>query len=127
MTRSLAEAREQREKMPSKRHRRSMRQVVATRQGIQFLEPGTRGAMIPGRHVPAGQARNHFCRLLDDAAHGRATVITRRGRPVAALMPLAYRGSSKQKSLLDLAGSGRGLWGRSSSETMAKLRKEWNR
>ena len=84
--------------------------------------------MGKARQMSAEQARNQLPQLLEDAAHGRATIITRRGRPVAALVPLAaYHGSRKQKSLLDLVGSGRDLWGRTSSVTMAKLRKEWNR
>ena len=84
--------------------------------------------MAKTREKGAEEARNQLARLLEDAASGHATIITRRGRPVAALVSLeAYRGSSKQKSLLDLEGSGRGLWGRNSSETLTKLRDEWNR
>ncbi len=83
--------------------------------------------MAKAREKGAEEARNQLPQLLEDAAGGRATVITRRGRPVAALVPLkAYR-ASKQRSLLDLEGSGRGLWGRNSSETLTKLRDEWNR
>jgi hypothetical protein len=33
----------------------------------------------------------------------------------------------RQKSLLALAGSGRGLWGRDSRKTLRKLRDEWDR
>lgn len=85
--------------------------------------------MAKAREKGAEEARNQLPQLLEDAAGGRATVITRRGRPVAALVPLeTYHGSfSKQRSLLDLEGSGRGLWGRHSSETLTKLRDEWNR
>lgn len=84
--------------------------------------------MAKAREKGAEEARNQLPQLLEDAAGGRATVITRRGRPVAALVPLkAYRGFSKQRSLLDLEGSGRGLWGRNSGETLTKLRDEWNR
>ena len=77
----------------------------------------------------AREARDQLRRLLDEAAGGRATIITRRGHPVAALVPLKdYHGTtSKQKSLLDLAGSGRGLWGSDSRATLSKLRGEWNR
>ena len=84
--------------------------------------------MAKTREKGAEEARDQLPQLLEDAASGRATVITRRGRPVAALVSLkAYRGSSKQKSLLDLEGSGRGLWGRNSHETLTKLRNEWSR
>jgi prevent-host-death family protein len=84
--------------------------------------------MAKTREKGAEEARNQLPQLLEDAASGRATVITHRGRPVAALVSLkTYRGSNKQKSLLDLEGSGRGLWGRNSSETLTKLRNEWSR
>lgn len=84
--------------------------------------------MAKVREKGAEEARSQFSQMLEDAAGGRATVITRRGRQVAALVPLnVYHGSSKQRSLLDLEGSGRGLWGRDSSGTLSKLRDEWSR
>jgi len=73
------------------------------------------------------EARDQPPQLLEDAA-SRAAVITRHGRTVAALVPLKARhGSRRQGSLLDHEGSGRGLWGRNGSETLTKLRDEWNR
>jgi prevent-host-death family protein len=36
----------------------------------------------------AEEARNQLPELLDAAEKGRSTIITRHGRPVAALMPL---------------------------------------
>jgi prevent-host-death family protein len=74
------------------------------------------------------EARNQLPQLLEDAAGGRAKIITRHGRPVAALVALqTYQGASKQKSLLDLEGSGRRLCGRNSTKTLSKLRDEWSR
>lgn len=79
-------------------------------------------------HKGAEEARNQLPNLLEDAASGRATIITRRGRPIAALVPLTdYSGARRQKSLLAIEGSGRGLWGRDSSETLKQLRDEWSR
>lgn len=77
----------------------------------------------------AEEARNQLAHLLEDAEGGRATVITRRGRPVAALVPFAaYRGvRGRQQPILALEGSGRGLWGKDSRRTLKKLRDEWNR
>ena len=50
------------------------------------------------------------------------------GRPVAALVPLDdYVATGRQQSVLPLAGSGRGLWGRDSTRTLRKLRDEWTR
>ncbi len=76
----------------------------------------------------AEEARNQLPDLLDAAERGEATIITRHGRAVAALIPIeAYASSAQQKSLLPLAGAGRGLWGMNSTRTLRKLRDEWNR
>jgi prevent-host-death family protein len=73
-------------------------------------------------------ARNDLPRLLQDAERGQSTVITRRGRAVAALVPLeAMAAHSKQQPLNELLGSGKGLWGRDSRAGLRKLRDEWNR
>ena len=85
--------------------------------------------MAKTREKGAEEAQDQLPQLLKDAASGRATVITDGGKPVAVLVPFeAYRrGSGKQKSLLPLKGSGRGLWGPNSTETLTKLRDEWSR
>ncbi|MBV8801153.1 MAG: type II toxin-antitoxin system Phd/YefM family antitoxin [Alphaproteobacteria bacterium] len=76
----------------------------------------------------AEEARKSLPELLDAAENGRTTVITRHGRPIAALVPIsAFPAASGQKSLLPLAGSGRGLWGSNSTKTVAALRDEWER
>lgn len=70
-------------------------------------------------------AINEFPTLLDAAEQGRSTVITRQGHAVAALVPIsAHSGAAPQYSLLPLAGSGRGLWGRDSRRTIHELRDE---
>ncbi len=76
----------------------------------------------------AEEARNQLPDLLEAAENGRSTVITRRGRPVAALVPIeAYGAAIRQQPLTPVAGSGRGLWGQNSSRTLRKLRDEWSR
>jgi prevent-host-death family protein len=76
----------------------------------------------------AEEARNQLPHLLEEAEKGRSTVITKHGRPVAALVPIeAYDGAVRQEPLTPLAGSGRGLWGKSSVKTIRKLRDEWSR
>ena len=76
----------------------------------------------------AEEARNQLPDLLDAAEKGQPTLITKRGRPVAALMPVeAYDAALRQEPLLPVAGSGRGLWGKSSGRTIRKLRDEWSR
>ena len=74
------------------------------------------------------EARSQLPRLLEQAAAGKATVITRHGKPIAELRPLdTYGGAGRQQSILPLAGTGRGLWGAVSTATVRRLRKEWSR
>src|ERR1700688_4938148 len=71
----------------------------------------------------AEEVRNELPDLLATAEKGRATIITRHGRPVAALVPIsAYGAAVRQPPLLPLKGSGRGLWGGNSTATIRKMR-----
>ena len=73
-------------------------------------------------------ARNQLPALLAEAERGRSTIITRHGRSIAAIVPVeGARRESQQKSLLGLAGSGKGLWGKDSARTLRRLRDEWQR
>jgi prevent-host-death family protein len=73
-------------------------------------------------------ARSQLPTLLAEAERGRSTVITRHGRPIAAIVPVGRTADRpRQLSLLGLAGSGKGLWGRDSAKTLRKLRGEWDR
>ena len=84
--------------------------------------------MSKAQRKGAEEARNQLPDLLDAAEHGRSTIITRHGRPVAALVPIVeHRPAQKQAALLPLAGSGRGMWGRNSTRTLRRLRDEWDR
>jgi len=75
----------------------------------------------------AEQARQQLPSILADAALGRTTLITRHGRAIAAVVPVGALKADKTASLLALAGSGRGLWGKNSSRAISVLRDEWNR
>ncbi|HEX5462947.1 MAG TPA: type II toxin-antitoxin system Phd/YefM family antitoxin [Steroidobacteraceae bacterium] len=76
----------------------------------------------------AEEARSQLPELLTAAQQGRQTIITRHGRPVAVLTPVSVSGETHaQRSLLPLAGSGRGLYGRNSQATLRRLKDEWNR
>jgi prevent-host-death family protein len=76
----------------------------------------------------AEEARNQLPDLLEAAEKGHSTLITRHGRPVAALVPLdAYAASGRQQPLVPLEGSGRGLWGKNGARTIGDLRDEWSR
>jgi prevent-host-death family protein len=84
--------------------------------------------MAKVEHKGVEEARNELPKLLEAAARGKTTIITRRGEPIAALVPLeAYERTRRQQSLVGLRGSGRGLWGRDSRATLRALRDEWNR
>jgi prevent-host-death family protein len=74
------------------------------------------------------ETRNQLADLLDAAEKGRSTIITRHGRSVAALVPIEVYGATvRQQSLMPVAGSGRGLWGKGSARTLRKRRDEWSR
>lgn len=76
----------------------------------------------------AEEARNQLPSLLEAAERGRATVITKHGKPVAALVPIEdFKAASKQMSLASLEGTGRGLWGKNSTKTIDEMRDEWER
>jgi prevent-host-death family protein len=77
-------------------------------------------------HRGSEDARNELPSLIEAAEGGHATIITRRGRPVAALVPVeAYRHNHRQQSLLPLEGSGQKHWGQNSTRAIGKLRDEW--
>jgi len=73
------------------------------------------------------EARRAFPALLDAAAQGGTTIITRRGVAVAAIVPASAATQVRPISLMSLAGSGKGLWGPDSAKTIARMRDEWTR
>jgi prevent-host-death family protein len=83
-------------------------------------------AKTPMQTCGAEQARATLPELLDQAHQGRVTVITRHGRPYAALVP-ADRAQSRARRLplLSLRGSGVGLWGDDSRGLISRMRDEW--
>jgi prevent-host-death family protein len=74
----------------------------------------------------AEEARTLLPELLERAHHGKASVITKRGKPYAKIVAVDAVTTGKPRlALLALAGTGRGLWGRDSRATVKKLRGEW--
>ncbi len=76
------------------------------------------------------QARIQLPTIIANAHSGVASVITRHGKPYAAVVPLKALEKARvtlraSSSLLALRGTGQGLWGASASQTIAKLRSEW--
>jgi prevent-host-death family protein len=81
---------------------------------------------MPNKTCGAEQARAHLPELLDDAHQGSSTIITKHGRPYAALVPVAQATPARRvSSILKLKGTVAGLWGRDSAKTVARLRDEW--
>jgi prevent-host-death family protein len=78
--------------------------------------------------IGAEEARNQLPKLLEAAERGKSIIISKYGRPVAALVPIKeYDSQSRQRSLLPLGGTGKKLWGKDSVWTLRRLRDEWNR
>lgn len=73
------------------------------------------------------EARAKLPELLERAHRGQSTVITKHGRPYAAVVPAAKTLALKPRlKLLALAGSGKGLWGRDSAKAIDRMRDEWS-
>src|SRR6266540_1416792 len=89
---------------PSAR-RRPARDVACSRT-VQTVHLETESIM-PSKTCGAEKARSNLPELLEEAHQGSSTVITKRGRPYAALVPLAqHTPSRKGLSLLKMKGSG---------------------
>lgn len=74
----------------------------------------------------AEEARAHLPELLERAHGGTPTLVTRHGKPYAAVVPVPEsRSAKKGLSFLSLKGSGAGLWGKESTRMVAALRDEW--
>jgi prevent-host-death family protein len=84
--------------------------------------------MAQPKRKRAEEARAQFSEVLNDAEKGRSTIITRHGHPVAVVVPMTeHTRTARQQPLLDLRGTGRGLWGKDSVQTIRALRDEWER
>lgn len=77
------------------------------------------------------QARNQLPHIVSEAHAGAYSVITKHGKPYAAVVPLQdlEKLKARQKApsgLLALRGTGKGLWGANAGRTVAALRSEWD-
>lgn len=76
------------------------------------------------------EARQQLPSLLERARGGVATVVTRHGRPCAAIVPVSVLDQAaaalpRGPSLRSLRGSGAGLWGEDAGRSIADARDEW--
>jgi antitoxin (DNA-binding transcriptional repressor) of toxin-antitoxin stability system len=83
--------------------------------------------MAKPQHKGSEEARSQLPALLADAERGRSTVISRRGKAVAAIVPIGQALVTRQRSLLPLAGSGHGLWAPGGPASITAQRDEWSR
>ncbi len=77
------------------------------------------------------QARSQLPHIVAEAHAGAYSVITKHGKPYAAVIPLQdlekLRAAEKpQQGLLSLKGTGKGLWGAHGGKAIADLRDEWD-
>jgi prevent-host-death family protein len=78
------------------------------------------------------QARARLPHIVADVASGSYTVITRHGKPCAAVVSMADLDRLQAvrpggPSVVALRGSGRGLWGPDVGRGLAAVRSEWDR
>ena len=76
------------------------------------------------------QARIQLPSIVADAHAGARCIITKHGKPYAAIVPLEDVQKSRAEAdlasgLLALRGTGRGLWGAHVGQTVSALRDEW--
>ncbi|TVR43465.1 MAG: type II toxin-antitoxin system prevent-host-death family antitoxin [Planctomycetota bacterium] len=81
---------------------------------------------MPPKTCGVESARSHFSELLEQAHRGTPTVITKHGKPYAAVVSVeAVAASRRGISVLALKGCGAGLWGEDPAKTISELRDEW--
>jgi len=72
------------------------------------------------------ETRQQLPSLLESAHAGQAVIITKRGKPYAALVPIeALKDTRPRPSVVALRGSGRGLWGKDAAAWVNRMRNEW--
>ena len=72
----------------------------------------------------AEEARTLLPELLERAHAGSSMLITKRGKPYAALVPVDQV-KRHRVGLVSLKGTGRGLWGPHPAQQVDQVRDEW--
>jgi prevent-host-death family protein len=87
--------------------------------------------MSTNDHCGLEQARIKLPTLVANAHAGVRCIITKHGKPYAAIVPLEEvqksRAMGRSSGVLALRGTGRGLWGAHVGKAVSKLRDEWAR
>lgn len=83
--------------------------------------------MSQSRTMGAEEARRVFPSLVESASRGKTTIITKHGKPLAALVPVSEARARKRagESFLSLRGTGKGLYG-NAARYIDALRREWD-
>ena len=72
------------------------------------------------------QGRKQLPELAALAHSGQGSLLTKHGKPYAAIVaPGLLLKSRRKPSFLALRGTGKGLWGKSPAQHVARLRDEW--
>lgn len=76
------------------------------------------------------QARAQLPLIASEAVAGYTSVITRHGKPVAVVVPVAQWQAEQARraqvgGILSLRGSGQGLWPEGAGKAVAQLRDDW--
>ncbi len=75
----------------------------------------------------AEQARRRLPELLDKAHRGETTIITKHGKPYAALVPLnALPARGPQVNIASFRGSGKHCWRDDPRQDIVALTDEWD-
>ena len=78
------------------------------------------------RYSGVEETRQQLPSLLEGAHAGQAVIITKRGKPYAALVPIdSLPDARPRRSVVALRGSGAGLWGKSAAAWVDRMRNEW--
>ena len=76
----------------------------------------------------AEEARKMFPSLVESASRGKTTIITKHGKPFAAVVPVAQVRKAKRpgENFLSLRGTGKGMYGDDVARYIDELRNEWD-
>jgi prevent-host-death family protein len=82
--------------------------------------------MTKRRYTGVEETRQQLPALLDEARAGKPVVITKHGKPYAAIVPLeSLPEAGPRPSLRGLRGTGAGLWGEDGAAWVERMRDEW--